>query len=174
MLLGWNSRSVCSSLPSSTPILGVYPLSGRPDLAKTPIIPGLWLGSVPFSYIANGQFPSPYPLKHSFSLPLYSTLKKPKSVRPIFTFCPSYLSFHKSFLSPKRPKSRHLHPPPSNAIPPSFKRRTHKAHISHHNALNPNKQRELPPWYKKGRRRKPTALRRKPHANPCARLYPQK
>ena len=95
------------------PILGVYP----PPLAdqtkpKASLFQGFGLVQSHFTYIANGQFPPPYPLKHSFSLPLYLTLKKPKSVRPIFTFCPSYLSFHKSFLLPKHPKSRHLHPTP--------------------------------------------------------------
>lgn len=49
-----------------------------------------WFSPI-FTYTANGQFPPPYPLKHSFSLPIYSTLKIPECVTPNFRKCNPYL-----------------------------------------------------------------------------------
>lgn len=153
---------------------GVPPSLADPIKSKRPLFQGFGLVQSHFTYIANGQFPPPYPLKHSFSLPSILPSKNRNLsvlfshfVRPI---CPSISPSYR----PNTPNQDTSTPPHSNAIQPSFKRRSHKAHISPHTALKPNKQRELPLWHKKGRRRKPTALRRKPHVSPCAHLYPQK
>lgn len=61
------------------------------------------------------------------------------------TRCPSISPSYRQ-TTPNQDISTPFH---SNTIHPSFKRRSHKANISPHTTLNPNKQRELPPWHKK-------------------------